>query len=556
MLTGIDLAVLLMIVFPAIAFVSRVVLRPAYRFVHVLAIASTIFSTAASSYLLYAILTQGSYYRTFRWLSFGKYSIEAGYYLDPLSSSMLLVVWAVSLCVQVYSLEYMKGDRRFSDYFAFLSLFSLSMSGLVISSNLALTFVFWELVGLCSFLLIGFWYERESAINAAIKAFVTTRFGDTAFLVGIIAILATVGTLDITEIAHSYPNYPALLSVAALLLFVGAAGKSAQFPLHVWLPDAMEGPTPVSALIHAATMVAAGVYLIARVQFLFVDINVRSVVLAVGVVTALIAALMAVFQRDVKKVLAFSTISQLGYMMAALGVAASYFGVYHLYAHAFFKALLFLAAGSIYHAAHTLDLNELGGLVRRLRWTAVLFLIGALNLAGFPLTGGFFSKDSVIYGLKESGLSWAYFLMIGVTFLTSFYIFKVFFRVFLGDPPSRSVSYHESPYTMLVPMLLLAVLSFALIPLSFVKLLNEFVYGHFDLMEALPSTIASLAGIAIAYIAYGLRKLELENLRSAFGQRVYSFFTTACSLTIFTTDFSSTGSGFCQRLLNFLTGKW
>jgi NADH-quinone oxidoreductase subunit L len=272
----------------------------------------------------------------------------------------------------------------------------------------------------------------------------------------------------------------------------------------------MEGPTPVSALIHAATMVAAGVYLIARVQFLFVETSVRAAVLAIGLVTALMASLIAVFQRDIKRVLAFSTISQLGYMMAALGSGAFAYGVYHLYTHAFFKALLFLAAGSVFHAVHSLDIEDAGGLLKKLKWTGFLFLIGALNLAGFPPTGGFFSKDSILTGVKEAGFHWAYYLLLVGSFLTSFYIFKVFFRVFLGAPGKNFDEAHESPSVMLVPMVVLALLSFGAIYLSFNTPFSEAVRGHFNYQEALPSLFASLFGIFLAYLAYGLRLFELE----------------------------------------------
>lgn len=516
-----NLAAVLILILPLLVFMLRVAFPFARKQVPVLAAGAAVLNLIFSSYILYEVITRGPFLSGFTWLEFGKYRLNAGIFLDELSASMLLVVWIVAAAVKFYSFGYMYGDRRFEDYYALLSLFAFSMSGLVISLSLLQVFIFWELVGVCSFLLIGFWFDRDAAIRAALKAFIVTRLGDVAFFVGLLVLLLSFGTLDITALGHSFGLYLPEASLAALLLFIGAVGKSAQFPLHVWLPDAMEGPTPVSALIHAATMVAAGVYLIARVQFLFVDSSVRAIVLATGLVTALVASLIAVFQRDIKKVLAFSTISQLGYMMAALGAGAFAYGIYHLYTHAFFKALLFLAAGSVFHAVHSLDIIDAGGLIKKLKWTAALFLIGALNLAGFPLTGGFFSKESVLYGIKEAGYSWAYYLLIAGVFLTSFYIFKVFFRVFLGPPGKNFEEAHESPSVMIAPMVFLALLSFGAIYLAFASPLNEAARGHFNLSEAMLSVAASLLGIFLAYVAYGLRKFELEVFTS---NAVYEFF--------------------------------
>lgn len=516
-----NLAAVLILILPLLVFMLRVAFPFARKQVPVLAAGAAVLNLIFSSYILYEVITRGPFLSGFTWLEFGKYRLNAGIFLDELSASMLLVVWIVAAAVKFYSFGYMYGDRRFEDYYALLSLFAFSMSGLAISLSLLQVFIFWELVGVCSFLLIGFWFDRDAAIRAALKAFIVTRLGDVAFFVGLLVLLLSFGTLDITALGHSFGLYLPEASLAALLLFIGAVGKSAQFPLHVWLPDAMEGPTPVSALIHAATMVAAGVYLIARVQFLFVDSSVRAIVLATGLVTALVASLIAVFQRDIKKVLAFSTISQLGYMMAALGAGAFAYGIYHLYTHAFFKALLFLAAGSVFHAVHSLDIIDAGGLIKKLKWTAALFLIGALNLAGFPLTGGFFSKESVLYGIKEAGYSWAYYLLIAGVFLTSFYIFKVFFRVFLGPPGKNFEEAHESPSVMIAPMVFLALLSFGAIYLAFASPLNGAARGHFNLSEALLSVAASLLGIFLAYVAYGLRKFELEVFAST---AVYEFF--------------------------------
>lgn len=516
-----SLAAILILVLPLLVFLLRVAVPFARRQVPVLASSVSVINLVLSAYILYEVIVGGAVLSGFTWLEFGKYRLNAGIFLDKLSASMLLVVWLVAAAVKFYSFGYMYGDRRFEDYYALLSLFAFSMSGLVISLSLIQVFIFWELVGVCSFLLIGFWFDRNAASRASIKAFIVTRLGDVAFFVGLLVLLLSFDTLDITALGHSFGLYLPEASLAALLIFIGAVGKSAQFPLHVWLPDAMEGPTPVSALIHAATMVAAGVYLIARVQFLFVDTSVRGIVLAIGIVTALVASIIAVFQRDIKRVLAFSTISQLGYMMAALGAGAFAYGIYHLYTHAFFKALLFLAAGNVFHAVHSLDITDAGGLIKKLKWTATLFLIGALNLAGFPLTGGFFSKESVLYGVKESGFLWAYYLLIAGVFLTSFYIFKVFFRVFLGAPGKNFEEAHESPSVMIVPMVVLALFSFGTIFLAFAHPLNEAARVHFSFNEAIPSLAASLVGILFAYVTYGLRKFEFEAFAA---HAIYEFF--------------------------------
>lgn len=517
--------VLIIMILPLAVFLLRVLLNESMiRFIPPLSIAASTINLFLSGFVFFRILELKQTSYQVNWFSFGGIKLNAGIYLDILSASMLFVVWIVSFAVQAYSLSYMHGDRRLNDYYAFLSLFSFSMSGLVVSSSLLTIFVFWELVGLCSYLLIGFWYDRASASKAAAKAFIVTRLGDAAFFLGLVVLLLNFKTLDIIQIGHSFGRFSDAAVIAALLIFAGAIGKSAQFPLHVWLPDAMEGPTPVSALIHAATMVAAGIYVIARAQFLFEAPFVRSFILAVGVVTSIMSALIAVFQKDIKRTLAFSTISQLGYMMAGLGAGAFAYSIYHLYTHAFFKALLFLAAGSIFHAVHSLDITDAGGLFRKMKWTGILFLIGALNLAGFPLTSGFFSKDSILYGIKKTGFEWAYWLLVFGAFLTSFYIFKVFFRAFLGKPGKNFEEAHEADPKMLLPKVLLAVLSLLFIFPPFSDILKPAVSGHFEFAEALPGTFASLIGIALAYYTYGLRKFELEDLKSSFGHFVYDIF--------------------------------
>ena len=324
---------------------------------------------------------------------------------------MLIVVTTVGACVQIYSVGYMKDDPRFSRFFAYLSLFLFSMLGLVLANNFFMIFIFWELVGLTSYLLIGFWFEKKSAADAGKKAFITTRIGDLGFIVGLLLIAVYAGTFNFGEVFDKAAAgmIPAgILTVAAIGVFCGAVGKSAQFPLHVWLPDAMEGPTPVSALIHAATMVAAGVYLVARSMSLFVGSAEASLVVAIiGIVTSLIAASIALVQNDIKRVLAYSTVSQLGYMIMALGLygydtalhhhsPGFYAGTFHLMTHAFFKGLLFLGAGSVIHAVHTNDIQEMGGLWRKMKFTAPAFCIASLSIAGiFPLAG-FWSKDEIV----------------------------------------------------------------------------------------------------------------------------------------------------------------
>lgn len=478
------------------------------------------------------VLSGGSQYYSYPWIKLNSLSIYVGIYLDKLSALMLFIVALVSFCVQFYSLSYMHHDPRIDYYYAFLSLFAFSMIGLVVSSNLLITFVFWELVGLCSYLLIGFWFERLAAANAAVKALVVTRIGDIGFLFGIAYLLKETGTLDIVELSHLQVA-PEIFSLAAILLFIGAVGKSAQFPLHVWLPDAMEGPTPVSALIHAATMVAAGAYLLIRVQYLFAGKDPRVIVLAIGLVTALMAALMAIFQRDIKKVLAFSTISQLGYMMVAIGLGAFSAGMFHLTTHAFFKALLFLAAGSIFHAAHTLDIFKMGGLARKMPLTAILFLVGGLSLAGFPGTGGFFSKDTIIAAAEANGIQWLYYLLLFGAFLTSFYIFRVFFRVFFGKPGEVLEEVHESDWKMHLPMITLAVLSFAASYLAFSNVFAPFASGHVEVKGAVKSGIVSIAGIFLAWIAYGSPRLEIEKIKI----RLVQFISDAFYNRLYIDDF-------------------
>ena len=409
-------------------------------------------------------VTQG----LFTWVQSGDFHAEVRYALDPLGAVMMLVVTGVGFLIHVYSTGYMGHEQAYGRYFSYLNLFTFSMLTLVLADNFLLMFLGWEAVGLCSYLLIGFWYQRPAAAEAGKKAFIVNRIGDWGFLLGIFLIFVTFGTVDFATVFAQAPQRlamgSALATTIALLLFLGATGKSAQLPLYVWLPDAMEGPTPVSALIHAATMVTAGVYMVARCHILYLLSPVAlQTVAIVGVLTALFAATIGLVQNDIKRVLAYSTISQLGYMFLGCGVGAFASGIFHLMTHAFFKALLFLGAGSVIHAlSGEQNLWKMGGLRRHLRRTHITFLIGTLAIAGvFPLAG-FFSKDEILYQtwLRGGPLLWC----AGVVgaFLTAFYMFRLYFLTFHGPsrvPEGAKQHLHESPNSMTIPLMLLAVLS-------------------------------------------------------------------------------------------------
>jgi NADH-quinone oxidoreductase subunit L len=399
------------------------------------------------------------------WVNLGSFKIQLTEAIDGLTAMMFVVVTLVSLCVQVYSLGYMKGDVRFTWYYAALSLFTGSMLNLVIANDLFQLLVGWELVGICSYMLVGHWWEERVNSDAGIKAFLTTKTGDIPFLFGIFALVFAAGTSNMGRIselaAHGGISGPFLFA-GALLLFGGAIGKSAQFPLHVWLPDAMAGPTPVSALIHAATMVAAGVYLVARMFSVFVHASSGALdfVAIIGSITMLIAAVLAMIQDDIKRVLAYSTVSQLAYMVAALGIGVAGYtpGLFHLFTHAFFKALLFLAAGSVIHATATNNMSEMGGLRKAMPWTFWTFLIGAAALSGIPPFAGFWSKDEILstaFKQHDWGV-WAVGALTAI--ITAFYMTRVMLLTFFGD--YRGAAHpHESPRVMLTPMVVLAALS-------------------------------------------------------------------------------------------------
>lgn len=401
--------------------------------------------------------------KEFIWIKVGESYLSAGYEVNQLNALMLFIVSLVSLLVHIYSIGYMKGDKRFPIFYGYLGLFTSAMLALVLSPNLLQMYFFWELVGLGSFLLIGFYNNKESAKEAAKKAFIMTRIGDTGFLVGILVLYSKVGTFNFNEIFYAVQAgvlSPRALTVIGLLIFIGAMGKSGQFPLHSWLPDAMEGPTPVSALIHAATMVAAGVYLVATMFPLFVASKTTLLIVSIiGGLTAIFAASIGLVQKDLKKILAYSTISQLGYMMLALGSTGYVAGVFHLTTHAFFKALLFLAAGSVIHAVHTQNIDEMGGLWRKMRFTAPLFLIGTLALTGMPLFSGFFSKDEILISVWNHGNPFLFVIAIATSIMTSFYMFRVFFIIFLGDTSEGTKRSHESSLWMIIPMIILGCLA-------------------------------------------------------------------------------------------------
>ncbi len=417
-------------------------------------------------------------FHNFTWFTFGTQSLRIGFVLDPLAAAMFVMITLVGLCIFVFSIGYMRADKNFTRFFAYLSFFTAAMLGVVIANSLLLLFVCWELVGLASYLLIGFWIERPSAAAAAKKAFITTRIGDLGFFIGILWLYGKSGTLLFYDGGRGCIENAALVSLGAsatfiaLLIFCGAVGKSGQFPLHVWLPDAMEGPTPVSALIHAATMVAAGVFLLARVYplFSFGAINgvtpSLTVVVSIGVITAVMAALIALAQFDIKRILAYSTVSQLGLMMVSLGVGGVAAGIMHLIAHGFFKALLFLGAGSVIHGLHhEQDIRKMGGLRFAMPITFIAYAVGLMNLSGVPFffSGGW-TKEEILRNTAHWHASQVpHYLMLAGVILTALYMTRQFIYVFLGSRHLASVQAHESPKVMTRPLIVLAACSILLV---------------------------------------------------------------------------------------------
>jgi NADH-quinone oxidoreductase subunit L len=401
----------------------------------------------------------------FIWINIADaFKVPVGFTLDQLSKTMLLVVSGVGAAIHIYSLGYMRDDEGKSRYFAALSLFMFAMFGIVLANNFVMLFIFWELVGFTSYVLIGHWFFRDAAADAANKAFITTRIGDFGFMIGILMIWMATGSIVFSEITPRMPilaSHSTFVTVTALLIFCGAVGKSAQFPLHVWLPDAMEGPTPVSALIHAATMVAAGVYMLVRVAFVIQASHTALLVVAwIGTITAAMAALIATQQNDIKRILAYSTLSQLGYMVMAVGLASNDAAMFHLFTHAFFKALLFLAAGSIIVMLHhEQNIWKMGGLLRRLPITFATFAVGALALIGCPPFSGFFSKDAILALAYERNMP-IFILGLFTAVLTAFYVVRLLVIVFFGDARSEAARQSkESPLVMTGPLMVLAILA-------------------------------------------------------------------------------------------------
>ncbi len=534
-----------LISFGIIAVFIRPFVKPANKVSGYITIAAIGGSLALSIWTLLTVNGQPNHELTItpiNWLTVGSFSFQVGILMDSLTAIMLVVVTSVSLLVQIYSQGYMRGDPGYHRYYAWMSLFTASMLGLVLANNLLMMYVFWEMVGLCSYLLIGFWFQRPSAANAAKKAFIVTRLGDFGFLIAILILYTNAHTFDIAQLrgmAVAGTLAGATLTWAAIGIFAGAAGKSAQFPLHTWLPDAMEGPTPVSALIHAATMVAAGVFLVARMLPLFENSAAAlNTVAIIGGFTAIFAASMGLVMNDIKRVLAYSTISQLGYMMLGLATGGVAIGMFHLFNHAFFKALLFLGAGSINHATGTFDMREMGGLRKVMPWTFALFVIGSLSLAGIWPLAGFWSKDEIL----ASSLSQQPFLFVLAmltVFMTAFYMFRVVFLTFGGQ--SRAVANHghdhveghgkphESPKVMVIPMIVLGILAvvsgFWNVTGHFNSFMGEagetqsFISGFFGVFtHPLPwiALIIALLGIFLAYAIYSAKWLSPEKIGDMF----------------------------------------
>jgi NADH-quinone oxidoreductase subunit L len=486
-------------------------------------------------------------YASHEWLVIGSLHVNIGINLDGLTGVMLVVVTGVSLLVQIYSQEYMRGDDGYSRYYAFMSLFTASMISLVLSSSIIQLFASWELVGLCSYLLIGFWFFKESARKAATKAFLVTRIGDLGFMIALLIIYTKAGTLDIAgihEAAIAGTIGSTWLTLFALGLFAGAAGKSAQFPLHVWLPDAMEGPTPVSALIHAATMVAAGVYLVARFFPVFAESETALVtVAAIGGTTTIIAALLGIVATDIKRVMAYSTISQLGYMMMGLGVGGMVAAIFHLFTHAFFKALLFLGAGSVNHATGTFDMRKMGGLAKYMPITYATILVASISLVGIFPFAGFWSKDEILADAWDDK-KWVFVIAMTGVYLTALYVGRMIIMTFWGEYRGGEVAEdadhagdahagghhgepHESPPLMTFPLLVLAVLAVAAGAFQLNHWLGNIIDGwvpehtegqlndaSFKLWIALVSLGLGFAGLGTAWLVYQVKAFDPQKIRA------------------------------------------
>lgn len=470
---------LLILFLPFIGFVLTILFTKYSKKAYYIELAAIVLTFLLSVYIAFVklfYLTDSTSVFEFTWISLPVissvgFNIKLGFEVENNTVLMLIVVNLISMLVHFYSIEYMKGDKRYNRYFAYLGLFTFSMLGIVLTHNLLMMYIFWELVGLSSFLLIGFWFEKESAANAAKKAFLANRIGDIGMFLGILILFYNYNTFTFHEIFDQIKqgnlpfNSGLWLSASGILIFMGAIGKSAQFPLHVWLPDAMEGPTPVSALIHAATMVAAGVFLLTKI-FVLLTADAMLTIAVIGGITAVISAFTALTQNDIKKVLAYSTISQLGYMVMAIGVGAYKFALLHLITHAFFKACLFLGSGSVIHAAHhEQDIRKMGGFRKKMPITYITFLIASLSLSGFPLFSGFLSKDGILAGSLGFAVLTGHWMLpifgFSVAALTAFYMFRLIILTFHGEPRDTHVfeHLHESPKLMTVPLIILSTLS-------------------------------------------------------------------------------------------------
>ena len=479
---------------------------------HSVTILGVLVSFLASCWIFADVLQGNSFNGSvYTWLTSGGVKLEIGFLIDRLTALMMVVVTFVSLMVHVYTIGYMAGDPGYQRFFAYISLFTFSMLMLVMANNFLQLFFGWEAVGLVSYLLIGFWYTRPTAIHANLKAFLVNRVGDFGFLLGIGLVLAHIGSLDYARVFEQAPSFAPEMTLICLCLFVGAMGKSAQFPLHVWLPDSMEGPTPISALIHAATMVTAGIFMVARMAPLYeLSPTARSVVLVIGGITALAMGLVALTQYDIKRVVAYSTLSQLGYMTVALGASAYSAAIFHLMTHAFFKAVLFLGAGSVIIALHhEQDMRRMGGLRNAMPITYWTFLLGAISSAGIPGFAGFFSKDAIIEAAKHAtvpGATFAYLCVLACVFVTATYTFRMVFMAFHGLPRFDAAHPpHESPAVVTLPLVLLAVPS----------VFAGWLVGHFIEVDSALGFVAhgfisppfwlAAGGIATAYLLYRLR---------------------------------------------------
>jgi NADH-quinone oxidoreductase subunit L len=549
------------LLFPLIAVIINGLFGKKYikKKAHIFSVGAILLSLLCS--LIIYVKVHNGYYANiiyYKWVIAEDIVIPFGILIDSLSSVMLIVVTFVGSMIHIYSIGYMSHDEGYHRFFTYLSIFTLSMLILVLGNNFLMLFVGWELVGLSSYLLIGFWFHKESASFAAKKAFITNRIGDFGFYIGVLLVIVTFKSLNYSDVFNNELILQAksmvfyifglrvnLLEIMTLALFCGAMGKSAQFPLHVWLPDAMEGPTPVSALIHAATMVTAGVYMVARCNPLFSEaVFTSNFIVFIGAATALLGATIGLTQFDLKRILAYSTVSQLGYMIMATGAGAYIAGVFHLFTHAFFKGLLFLCSGAVMHAMQDhLDIREMGGLRKKMPITFWTYVIACIAIAGIPPFAGFFSKDEILAQTFASGHRFAWFVGLVVAFMTAFYMFRSLFVVFFGEPRDKHLydHAHEAPKTMTIPLIVLAFMSIIVGALVGLPLENGYIH-HFLNNVLVPenlsihhlsmglsttlmmsSVVVALMGVALAYIYYMYRKDLPEKTARAFSP-IYKLF--------------------------------